>query len=203
MRTVERQPRGLAATLAARRGVITIASVLIAVFAYELMVGAAGSERALIPLGALRTRGWSASDAWRLLTFSFLHFNAMHLALNLAALNWLGGIVEGRLGSARFAAIFAASAIASGVTAMLLGPWLPTTGTAVGASGAVFGLLAVALALVFRGKATAGSEQDRKLRRPLVIVLVVAIAISLVPGVSFTGHLGGFAGGALMAAIFA
>jgi membrane associated rhomboid family serine protease len=190
-------------TKVGRRGTFAIALVLVAVFAFELMIGAAGSERALVPLGALRTRGWSAADGWRILTFSFLHLNALHLAMNMAGLIWLGSVVERRLGSARFVAIFAASAVASGIAAMLLGPLLPTTGVAVGASGAIFGLLAAALALVFRGKTTEGGEEDRRLRRPLVIVLVVAVAISLVPGVSFAGHLGGFAGGALIASLLA
>src|SRR5206468_1312609 len=119
-------------------------------------------------------------------------------ALNTAGLVWLGGIVERRLGFMRFASILAAGAIASGVAGMLLGPFLPTTGIAVGASGAVYGLLAAALMLASQNPPR-GLEVDRRLRRPLVICLIAFIAISLVPGVSLAGHLGGLAGGALMA----
>ena len=186
-----------------RTATLVLAAVLVGVFLYELSVGAAGSEDALVPLGALRTRGWSAADWWRVLTFSFLHVNGLHLALNTAGLLWLGGVVERRLGAARFGAIFAGGAVASGIAGMLLGPLLPTTGVAIGASGAVCGLLAAALLLAFRGTPGRMSDADRRLRRALVICLVAVVAISLAPGVSLAGHLGGLAGGALMAAILA
>src|SRR5436190_15277534 len=129
---------------------IIIALVLLAVFIGEMVVGAAGNERALVPLGALITRGWSAGDWWRVLTFSFLHFNWLHLALNTAGLLRLGRIVQRGAGRRQLLVIFVGSGIASGVAGMLLGPLLPTTGVAVGASGAVCGLLAAALMLTFR-----------------------------------------------------
>jgi membrane associated rhomboid family serine protease len=40
-------------------------------------------------------------------------------------------------------------------------------------------------------------QEDRGLRRPLLICLGVLLAISLVPGVSLAGHLGGLVGGTL------
>src|SRR6266550_3524468 len=152
---------------------------------------------ALLPLGALRTRGWSPVDWWRVLTFSFLHLNALHLALNVAGVLWLGGITERRLGPTSLVVLFVMSAIMSGVVGMLLGPWLPTTGIAFGASGAVFGLLAAALLLVFRYGAGHGTR-DRTLRVALMIGFIAGVTLSLLPGVSFAGHLGGFMSGALI-----
>ena len=173
---------------------IALALVLFGVFIAEVALGATGSERALIPFGALITRGWSATDWWRVATFSFLHLNWLHLALNTASLLWLGRIVERRVGRGRFLAIFLISGVASGIVGMLLGPVLPTTGVVIGASGAVCGLLAAAAMLAFR------REQDVRLRMPLMICLAVVIAISLLPRVSLAGHLGGLAGGAIAAA---
>ena len=173
---------------------IVLAVLLVAVFIGEIAAGAAGHERALVPLGALITRGWSSRDWWRVVTFSFLHLNWLHLALNTAGLLWLGRIVESRLGRRVFVAIFVVSGIASGVAGMLLGPRLPTTGVAVGASGAVCGLLAAAVIVAFR------REVDRRLRVPLMTCLVAVIAASLLPGVSLAGHIGGFIGGAAVAA---
>jgi len=174
---------------------IVLALLLVAVFIGEIAAGAAGHERALVPLGALITRGWSYRDWWRVVSFSFLHLNWLHLALNTAGLLWLGRIVERRLGRRRFVTIFIVSGIASGVAGMLLGPILPTTGVAVGASGAVCGLPAAAALLSFRRDA-----EDGRLRLPLVTCLVAVIAISLLPGVSLAGHMGGFIGGAAVAA---
>ena len=171
---------------------VVLAFVLLGVFVVELAVGAAGNERALVPLGALITHGWSSHDWWRVLTFSFLHLNWLHLGLNTAGLVWLGRIVERRLGPLRLTAIFAASAVASGTAGMLLGPVLPTSGVAVGASGAVCGLLAAALILAFRRHA------DRRLRLPLTICFAAVMATSFLPGVSLAGHLGGLVGGVLI-----
>ena len=176
---------------------VVLAFVLLGVFLVEVAVGAAGDERALVPLGALITRGWSSHDWWRVLTFSFLHLNWLHLALNTAGLLWLGRSVERRLGHLRFIAIFAASAVASGTAGMLLGPALPTSGVAVGASGAVCGLLAAALMLAFR------RDADRRLRLPLMICFAAVIATSFVPGVSLAGHLGGLLGGSFIATLLA
>jgi rhomboid protease GluP len=174
-----------------------LVAALVAVFLCEVALGAAGSESRLLPLGALRTRGWSAADWWRILTFSFLHLNALHLTLNAVALYWVGGIVERRLAAAGVLAVFAGGGLASGVAGMLLGSVLPTTGIAVGASGAVFGLLAAAVVVLFRSDA-ALRERDRRLRVALTICLVVGIGISFLPGVSLAGHLGGLLGGLLI-----
>ena len=183
-----------------RRGTLVLATLWVAVFVCELAVGVAGRENALLSLGALRTLGWSGADAWRILTFSFLHLTWWHLASNAGALVWLGGIVERRMGSAVFAAIAAAGGLASGAAGMLLGRYLPTTGIMVGASGVVCGLLAAALLLVFVSPRSApASDEDRRLQRPLLLALLAVAGVSLLPGVSLAGHLGGFVGGASMA----
>lgn len=176
---------------------VTLAGALIAVFAYEVAVGVAGHEVDLLRLGALRTLHWSAADCWRVFTFSLLHLNALHLALNVAGLVWLGGVVERRLGPIGMLAVFAVSAIVSGIFAMLLGSVLPTTGVAIGASGAIYGLLAASLMLVL-GSPTRASDA-RWLRRALITLFVVAVIISFLPGVSVAGHFGGFIGGAVVA----
>lgn len=181
------------------RATLILAIMLVSVFVFEIALGAAGYERALVAFGALRTRGWSAADCWRILTFSFLHLTWAHLTVNVIGLVWLGGIVERRLGSVALVAIVAAAGVASGTAGMLLGSFLPTTGVAIGASGVIFGLLAAALLLAFRRQSGQGSDGDRRLQRPLLICLIVATGISFVPGISLAGHMGGFAGGALMA----
>jgi rhomboid protease GluP len=176
-----------------RPGVTTIGAVLIAVFVWEVAWGLAGNEAVLLRVGALKTLHVTPADWWRIATYSFLHFSLLHLAMNLAALCWLGGIVERRIGTARMLIVYAAAVVGSGIAGVALGPFLPTSGSAVGASGAIFGLLGAALILIF-GSA---SPADRRLRGPLLIVFFVGVLISLMPGVSAAGHLGGLVGGAL------
>ena len=171
----------------------SLVGVLIAVFTAEVAAGKIGDERALVSWGALITRGWSNTDWWRIATFSLLHANFLHIAINSAGLIWLGRLLERRIGSRPMLAIFAATAVVSGLAAMVLGPLLPTTGVAIGASGAVCGLLAAALVIAFR------TEKDRRLRVPRIAATAIIAAISFVPGVSLSGHIGGFIGGLVVA----
>jgi rhomboid protease GluP len=180
----------------ARPASAAIALVLIAVFGLEVAIGAAGDESALVPLGALVIRGASLADAWRIATFSFLHLTWLHLSLNVASVLWLGGIVERRVDSARMLFAYIVATVTSGITAMALGPFLPTTGILEGASGGVFGLLAFALLLLARAY-----DGERGTRLAVVTVGAVAWAASLMSGINMTGHFGGFVGGALVGAL--
>jgi membrane associated rhomboid family serine protease len=71
--------------------------------------------------------------------------------------------------------------------------WRIATGIAVGASGGDCGLLAAALVLVWRHAAPTAAERGP--RRWLVVFAVLALAVSLLPGVSAIAHVGGFIGG--------
>ncbi|KAK3006839.1 hypothetical protein RJ639_016572 [Escallonia herrerae] len=73
---------------------------------------------------------------WRLVTSSFLHANIGHLMMNCYSLNSVGPTMENISGPERFVAIYITSAIASSTMSY----WL-CKAPAVGASGAIFGLV--------------------------------------------------------------
>lgn len=52
-------------------------------------------------------------EVWRLVTPMFLHFGVIHLVFNMVLLKQLGGMIEFRRGTPRYAAIVLVSAIAS------------------------------------------------------------------------------------------
>ncbi len=52
-------------------------------------------------------------EVWRLVTPMFLHFGVIHLVFNMVLLKQLGGMIEFRRGTPRYAAIVIVSAIAS------------------------------------------------------------------------------------------
>jgi membrane associated rhomboid family serine protease len=81
-----------------------------------------------------------------LVVHMFLHGSWLHLALNSIALLGAGGIVERELGALRCAAIYLSSGIVSGLVHALFNPGseMPL----VGASGAIFGLIAVLFLLM-------------------------------------------------------
>lgn len=98
--------------------------------------------------------GFFGGEVWRLVTFQFLHANAMHLIFNMFGLWIFGGMVEQFLGRKRYAAFYLVCGIAGGVTYLLLNvlgaglglrlpgvlvdsSWTPL----VGASAGVFGVI--------------------------------------------------------------
>jgi len=107
------------------------------------------------------------------------------------ALFVLGPLLEGRLGRARFAAVYVASLLAGSLGALLVSPNQLT----VGASGAIFGLLGA----IIVGQRAAGISARASGMIPLLLInLVFTVAM---PGISIGGHLGGLAGGIASGAV--
>ena len=136
-------------------------------------------------------------EYWRLLTSTFLHAHALHLLLNMGILFLLGSLLEGVYGRARFLFFYLISAIVSSIASL---PFVQNA-LGVGASGAVFGLIGVAVALGLRYK----DRLPRRLGRILGLRLLPFIAIDILLGffifphfnfhVNNAAHLGGlFAG---------
>ncbi len=126
---------------------------------------------------------------WRLLTSAFLHYGLIHLAVNVLSLLFLGTDLERSLGKARFAAVYLVAALCGGAAVAMFSAPVSQT---VGASGAVFGLLGAAVVFI----RSRGGDL-----RPLISLLVINAVISLLPGISLLGHLGGLLGGALAALV--
>ncbi|WP_370289276.1 rhomboid family intramembrane serine protease [Nocardioides sp.] len=136
--------------------------------------------------------GAADGAVWQLFTTVFTHVQPFHLAFNMFALWVLGPQLEHLLGRARYLALYLLAGLAGSVTVLWLSDELSQT---VGASGAIFGLMG---ALVVFGLKLGGDIQG----------LLVWIGINLVltftlNNVSWQGHFGGLAGGALIAAVLA
>ena len=88
----------------------------------------------------------SKGALWQLVTYVFQHGNPMHLLWNMLIMWMFGSDLELHWGSRRFLFYYLLCGVGAGVVTVLL---TPTTATVtVGASGAVFGLLA-AFGLLF------------------------------------------------------
>lgn len=132
--------------------------------------------------------GWSLAYApWQLVTAIFAHGSIEHLLMNMVSLWWLGTLLERTQGSLRFALVFFLSGIAGNLVFALV-----SAGATVGASGSVFGLLG-AVALMLR------SMRDNPLAKSmfsgLMVMLVLNIVNSFLPGIALEAHLGGLLGG--------
>jgi rhomboid protease GluP len=181
----------------AGRGTTGLVAVLALVFGLELSTHSVGDESALLKLGALPDNGQLHGEYWRFATYSFLHFNWAHLLTNALLLLWIGRIIEGRIGLAKFGMIYVGSVLASATVILLFHNWYPKAGATVGASGAVFGLFGAALVISYRGDALSFGQEDR-LRIWLWVALLAGLGISFLPGISMAGHVGGFLGGTLL-----
>ncbi len=140
--------------------------------------------------GALIPALVAEDQVWRLVSSVFLHSGFLHLALNMLSLYFLGSFVENAFGRGRFLALYALSGLSGGIAYLYFGGFdIP----AVGASGAIFGLLGGILGYALRrGTFT----WQNPVIRQLLILLAINLWIGLsIPNVSNTAHLGGLAGG--------
>lgn len=175
------------------RGTLILILAIAAGFGIEIATNSVGNDDALLKLGALPDNVQLHGEVWRIATYSFLHFNWLHLLLNVGLLFWIGRIVEQQLGTGRGALIYFVSVICSAAVILLVHNWHPKEGATVGASGGVFGLLGAALIVSYR------QNGDDRLRKWLWIVLLAGSGVSLLPDISMAGHIGGIIGGGAVA----
>jgi rhomboid protease GluP len=139
---------------------------------------------ALIP--ALVAQG----EAWRLLSSVFLHSGIAHLGFNMLSLYFLGSFTEEAFGRSRFFTLYLFSGVAGGLAYLYFGGF---DQPAVGASGAIFGLLGGVLGYAMR-------RGTFSWQNPLIRQLLILLALNLylgftIPNISNAAHLGGLAGG--------
>ena len=126
---------------------------------------------------------------WELITSVFTHVEILHIAFNMYALWVLGPQLEQVLGRARYIALYLLSGLAGSVSVLWIAD--PQAST-VGASGAVFGLMAALVVIGMRVKADLSSLW-------LWIGINAVLSFTLAH-VSWQGHLGGFIGGGIVTA---
>ena len=132
-------------------------------------------------------------------TYAFLHGNWMHLFVNGVALYGAGAIVERDIGHLRFVMVFVLSGAVAGLFHSYLNP--ASSIPLVGASGAIFGIIAVLFLLM-----------PFKMTFALIVPLpsiVVGLMLSLFelssfwmaadPGIAHDAHLSGFVFGCVCA----
>nr|WP_305086181.1 rhomboid family intramembrane serine protease [Corynebacterium sp. CCUG 65737] len=124
----------------------------------------------------------------RALTSGFLHVDISHLVVNLLVLVFIGPVVERFVGTGPYVAAYLACILGGSAAVLFFGFAQPTAG----ASGALYGLMAILVAIAARNRAD--------LRAPLVLVAGNLVFTLVMPGVSLWGHLGGMVTGALIAA---
>ena len=155
----------------------------------SLLGGGAGTtSSSLTDDGGLSQHFIAEGEYYRLITAGFLHAGLFHLLTNMLSLWILGTILEPALGSWRFGLVYFVSLLCGSFGALLMSPDSIT----VGASGAIFGLLASAAVVAWnRGFSLMESGLGIWIGLNLLITFTV-------PNISVGGHVGGLIGGAIV-----
>ena len=172
----------------------TLLGVIALVYCLQLLFGAVDFGPAAIRMGALSLSRVEAGEVWRLVSCTFLHGSLMHLLLNGFVLLSIGVSLEPLLGSARFLALYTASAIGGSLLSLVfLGEKY-----SVGASGAIWGLMCAQAAFAWFSKGILPDAMQKPMRSGVGQNLLLNVMNSLRPGVDFGAHAGGGIVGALL-----
>ncbi len=179
-----------------RKAPITMALLVIIaiVFAFEVLTHAYDSDQGMIDLGAIVPGLVQHGELWRLITSMFLHAGWLHWLANSWALYQLGTLYEVLFGSKRFTLIYFSTGIIAGLASSLY-----NHGPAVGASGAVFGILGAFIFSIRRSPLYRHQPWTRSLIAQLVFWIVVNLAIGAsIPHIDNYAHIGGLISGLLL-----
>jgi membrane associated rhomboid family serine protease len=173
---------------------------------YLGMAAAAGPSSAIAfsgfsleQLGATHGPSILRGEYWRFVTSIFAHHDLLHIALNLWSLVTVGPVVEQIFDKKKMMLIY----LASGVLSMVVSHVWYVYGSgnvayvSAGASGAVCGMIGAAW-VGARRRGPEGAEVATRMKRWTLYMIAWGF---MAPGINNAAHAGGFAFGALFAAL--
>lgn len=133
---------------------------------------------------------------WRLITNCFLHIGVIHLLMNMYALLYIGVLLEPFLGRTRFIIAY----LLTGVTASVTSLWWHDLTISAGASGAIFGMYGVFLAMLTTNLI------EKTARKAMLTSIGVFVGYNLIfglqGGIDNAAHIGGLLGGLIIGYAF-
>jgi rhomboid protease GluP len=185
---------------------LIIFNIILFVFPLTLavLVGGANNVEAFIGLlGPLDTVKVLGGELWRLITANYLHWDIIHLAVNMYSLWLIGGLIYRYYGGKQIFVFYSVTGFV-GSMFTVFSPYRLSAG----ASGAVFGLLGVLLAASIRRNAYA-VELPFGLRE-IAPIVIYSVLFGIVytgggagsPVINIYAHLGGFLAGIVLGYMF-
>jgi rhomboid protease GluP len=182
-----------------KRAPLTRAILVVIALVY---VGEIFDAQRMLDGGAIIPGLLASGQYWRLITSMFLHappsepygLGWMHVLANSWAIFQLGTLYEVLFGSKRFALVYFISGVCAGIASSLY-----TNAEAVGASGAVFGLLGAFIFSIWRSPQYRHQRWTKSLLGQIVFWTVLNLYIgSQFPFVDNVAHIGGLVAGLLL-----
>jgi len=134
---------------------------------------------------------------WRLLTSTFLHAGVMHVFANMIGLLFAGIFLEPLLGRRAFLLAYLGTGVAGSIASI----WWQNATLSVGASGAVFGLYGVFLALLLFK--TFPQRLNRTFLISILIFIVYNLLMGIKGGIDNAAHIGGLTSGFIVGLLLA
>jgi rhomboid protease GluP len=195
------QPRMIQVAVPNAKPTVTYAILGFTVFVYLLQLGGLYIfQQDIVALLGMKINALiRAGQVWRLITPVFLHdstlpYGLLHIGFNMYALYLFGRGLEARFGHWRFALLYFLAAYAGNVLSFLVTP-----GPSLGASTAVFGLLAAEGMFIIQNRQLLGNRAGRALMNILYIAGINLLIGFSTSGIDNFGHIGGMLGGLIFA----
>lgn len=134
---------------------------------------------------------------WRLMSCVLVHFGLLHLASNSVGLLAVGSLVSRMMGPAVVILVFVIAGLWGSGFGVTFQAQATRDGIA-GASGAICGLMAAFIVWFLSHRHQLEPKVAKRFGSLLMMDLLLITGISLMPGISGMGHLGGALGGALV-----
>lgn len=165
---------------------LTLGAVCVLLFVLGKAWSDGNFSLVLYRMGANSGEAVRAGEVWRLVASMFLHADAGHVVVNLIALAVFGPMLERLLGPQRYLFLYGLSGLGGNLASALRGP-----GISVGASGAIWGLMAAWFGLTLRPRGLLPPLRVAQARRWAIGPLAINLIDSFRPGVDVLAHLGG------------
>lgn len=181
--------------LPAKKPIITFAilGVTIAVYllqmATQYFLGTDLATAYLAKVNSLIIQG----QVWRLITPVLVHGSITHIAFNMYALYIFGQNLEYQYGHGRFLLLYLLSGFAGNVVSFVM-----STTPSIGASTAIFGMVAAQGVFIYRNRKFFG-DRARGILLNVIFILGINLVLGLSPMIDNWGHLGGLIGGLVFA----
>ena len=173
--------------------VVTVALIVsnAVIFFVTVSRGFLQSESAILSAGALSRDLVLQGEIWRLASAMFLHGSLEHLFGNAVGLFILGMAAEHAYGKWEMAGVYFISGLAGSVLSTLINP-----GPAVGASGAIFGLLGAMIVFFYKHR-DLFHVRDKRIGNVLLLWAGYSLVTAyFMPFIDNAAHVGGLIGGA-------
>ena len=136
-------------------------------------------------------------DWWRLMSCVFVHIGIIHIAFNMYALYMVGIYLEPMLGKIKYVTAYLCTGVFASMASLI---WHSTPVPSAGASGAIFGIYGVFLALLFTNLIP--KQMRKSLLQSIGIFVVYNLVYGMKSGVDNAAHIGGLLSGLVIGFVY-